>query len=108
MKINWYVIGYALLIVIIVFQCNNNKTDNRVEEVKKEAKVKIDGYRKENDSLKKEIRANKKIEDSLQGVIDNSEKRSQQLKKETDEKIDRISHYTVSELQQYFTDNYPE
>ena len=108
MKINWYLIIIALLIGLNIFQCSYDKPDNRVEEVKKEANAKIDGYLQKNDSLEKAKEARKKVKDSLQQIVETKRNESKKVNDDKDKTLSNVDGFAFSELQQYFTDNYPE
>ncbi len=108
-KYFWPVFSLVLL-VLVVFQCS--KKDNYFEEYRKKEQEKS---KRIEDSL---IKANLKLEsesNQKQVKIDSLEKAFLILEKEviiintqTDEKIKAIDNYGAGELQQYFTDRYPE
>lgn len=103
-----FILTSACWIIIYLFAFRTDPIDNKLLESKnKDSEAKIKKALVENDSIKKQIIVKDKLIDSLILANKLTEGEIIKINQEANEKIKMVDNFTVSELQQYFTNRYP-
>jgi len=108
MKKNKIIIGITVLVLLaVVLSYVLSNTD---EETEKPYKAQIEQLQKDNEQLTKkivtlsnEVDVYKKVADTLKQSIDSKEKEIAGIKRKKNEKVNRITHYDVDALYEYFS-----
>ncbi|HEX8576992.1 MAG TPA: hypothetical protein VF677_11925 [Flavobacterium sp.] len=102
----------TILLISIVFQCADQIS--LTEQVATE-KQKVKGFEKDIKVLNTNVKILNNVKDSLNVKVKNldlelskTKKEILTIRKKRDEKINVINSYNASQLQQFFTERYPE
>lgn len=105
--IPYIIIAVVLIALHVYLYINKPDPMTDVKAVKEEAKAVVDSLLQENRVRDMKIAQREKIIDSLRTVTITLEKETETINKVKDEKIILADHYTLSELNSYFAERYP-